>query len=190
LAFVAAWTTYDTNLKLNDVTVGCEIEVLDPDPLREICKYHDLINIRSDGGDSAAFEVFVKVVLPPVVTKNYFKVKKYDFKISEFVTIADEAFGLVLFENNFKKWDTWVIKGKAEAKRVKNKFGQSNTHWASSADTIAQYNELYEMVKDARSVAMNEDVETKLLDEWKRERDGHLQSKSKFDKRMDATIVE
>jgi len=109
-----------------------------------------------------------------VVRKNYFKLKKYDFKISEFVTIADEAFGLVLLENNLKKWETWVVKGKAEAKTVKNKFGQSNTHWASSADTIARYNELYEMVKDARSVATNEDVETKLLDEWK-------QSKRKFD---------
>ena len=106
--------------------------------------------------------------------ENYFKLKKYDFKISEFVTIADEAFGLVLLENNLKKWETWVVKGKAEAKTVKNKFGQSNTHWASSADTIARYNELYEMVKDARSVATNEDVETKLLDEWK-------QSKRKFD---------
>ena len=82
--------------------------MLDPDPLREICKYDDLINIRSDDG-SAAFEVSVKVVLPPVVRKNYFKVKKYDFKISEFVSIADEAFGLVLLDNNFKKWDTWVI---------------------------------------------------------------------------------
>jgi len=152
----------------------------DPDPLRVICKFHDLIDIRKEE-NSAAFEIFVKVVLPPVVRKNYFKVKKYDFKISDFVSIADEAFGLVLLDNNFKKWDTWVAKGKAEAKTVKNKFGLSNTHWASSADTIAQYNELYEMIKEAHSVATNEDVETKLLDEWKRERDGHLQLKRKFD---------
>jgi len=154
--------------------------LLDPDPLRCICKYENLINIRKEE-NSASFEVFVKVVLRPVVRKNYFKVKKYDFKISEFVSIADEAFGLVLLDNNFKKWDTWVTKVKAEAKTVKNKFGQSNTHWVSSADTIARYNELYEMIKEARSVATNEDVETKLLDEWKRERDGHLQSKRKFD---------
>jgi len=68
-----------------------------------------------------------------VVRKNYFKVKKHDFKILEFVSIADKAFGLVLLDNNFKKWNTWVVKGKAEVKTVKNKFGQSNTHWASSA---------------------------------------------------------
>ena len=61
MAFVAAWMTYNTNLKLNDATLGHEIEVLDPDLLREICKYRDLINIRSDGG-SAAFVFFVKVV--------------------------------------------------------------------------------------------------------------------------------
>ena len=89
--------------------------MLDPDPLREICKYNNLINIRKEE-KSKAFKVFVKVVLPPVVRKNYFKVKKYDFKISELVSIADEAFGLVLLDNNFKKWDMWVTNGKAEAK--------------------------------------------------------------------------
>jgi len=72
--------------------------LLDPDLLREICKFDNLINIRKEEW-SAAFEIFVKVVLPPVVRKNYFKVKKYDFKISEFVLIADEAFGLVLLDN-------------------------------------------------------------------------------------------
>jgi len=163
-----------------DESEGLELKLLDPDPLRCMCKFDDLIDIRKEE-NSAAFEIFVKIVLPPVVRKNYFKVKKYDLKISEFVSIADEAFGLVLLDNNFKKWDMWVTNGKAEAKKVKNKFGQSNTHWASSAETIARYNELYEMIRKARSVATNDDVETRLLDEWKTERNGHLQLKRKFD---------
>ena len=95
------------------------------------------MNIR-DEENSEAFEVFVKVVLPPVVRKTYFKVKKYDVKLSEFVLIADEAFGLVLLENNFTKWNTWKEEGKERAKSILTKYEQSSTHWASSKETITQ----------------------------------------------------
>ena len=97
-------------------------KAIDPEPLRALCKAGDLLEIRKEA-NSAAFEVFVNVVLPPVVRKNFFKVKKYDFKLSEFVTIADEAFGLVLLENNFEKWNVWEERGKEVAKTVKTKFG-------------------------------------------------------------------
>ena len=105
------------------------------------------MNIR-DEENSEAFEVFVKVVLPPVVRKTYFKVKKYDVKLSEFVLIADEAFGLVLLENNFTKWNTWKEEGKERAQSIPTKYGQSGTHWASSKETITRYNDIYAMVKD------------------------------------------
>jgi len=154
-------------------------KAIDPEPLRALCKAGDLLEIRKEA-NSAAFEVFVNVVLPPVVRKNFFKVKKYDFKLSEFVTIADEAFGLVLLENNFEKWNVWEERGKEVAKTVKTKFGQSGTHWASSVDTIARYNEFYEMVKARRNEGSNGDIETKLLENWKMEREGPLRLKRKF----------
>jgi len=154
-------------------------KAVDPDPLTEICLSGDLMNIR-DEENSEAFEVFVKVVLPPVVRKTYFKVKKYDVKLSEFVSIADEAFGLVLLENNFAKWNTWKEEGKEKAKSIPTKYGQSGTHWASSKETITRYNEFYAMVKGKRSEANNGDVETTMLEDWKKEREGPVQSKRKF----------
>ena len=65
----------------------------------------------------------------------------------------------VLLENNFTKWNTWKEEGKERAKSIPTKYGQSGTHWASSMETITQYNEFYAMVKDKRSEANNGDVE-------------------------------
>ena len=47
-------------------------------------------------------------------------------------------------------------------------------------DTIARYNEFYEMVKARRNEGSNGDIETKLLENWKMEREGPLRLKRKF----------
>lgn len=177
-----AFTKYDTYMSTSTrtPTLTTTEKAVDPEPLTAICLLGELMNIR-DEENSAAFEVFVKVVLPPVVRKTYFKVKKYDVKLSEFVSIADEAFGLVLLENNFAKWNVWEKEGKESAKSIPTKYGQSGTHWASSKETITRYNEFYAMVKEKRSEANNGDVETTMLEDWKKEREGPVRSKRKFD---------
>ncbi len=54
--------------------------------------------------DRVAYTLFCDEVLSLVVGRNEWKVTSMSKKISEFVTVSDEAFGLLLMENSWELW--------------------------------------------------------------------------------------
>jgi len=78
--------------------------------------------------DEASYTKFCKIVLSSVVGKSGWKLNCGNKKLSEFVTISDEAFGLLLMHNS---WEVWTNMGRnaregkpiGKAKREGNKGG-------------------------------------------------------------------
>jgi hypothetical protein len=60
-----------------------------------------LENMRND---KASYSLFCEVVLSVVVGKSYWKENHKTEKLSSFVTVSDEAIGLLLLENSWELW--------------------------------------------------------------------------------------
>ena len=123
------------------------------------------------------FENFGKAVMGSERWKKKHKLKK----ISEFVTVANEAFLLLVLENNEKRWRAEFEIDKANKDAVKNlpdlvhmrnplNLGQ-NLGWEEKG--IKHCNELVKHVLDTRKLQNNRkghdgsnDVETQMMEEW------------------------
>ena len=73
----------------------------------------DIIALReSDDNIKEAFFFFAREFIPHIVKQLVFRQFKLVNLLSEFVTISDEAFTLLLLENNVARWNAMFTAGK------------------------------------------------------------------------------
>jgi hypothetical protein len=92
------------------------------------------------------------------------------------VTVSDEAFALLLFENYIDKWIKRYHEdknGDEKSKRMAGRYTKSNIGYSEyggwSEDGVLRFNELCEMVQDDRASRNAREVETQLLASLRRQ---------------------
>ena len=92
------------------------------------------------------------------------------------VTVSDEAFALLLFENYIDKWIKRYHEdknGDQKSKRVAGRYNKSNIGYSEyggwSENGTLRFNELCEMVQDDRASRNAREVETQLLASLRRQ---------------------
>jgi len=90
-------------------------------------KNTDIIKIRDDS-NKFAFFFFARELLPCVTKKLIFRQNKFLKRLSEFVTISDEAFALFTLENNAARWNDMFNKNssKCDKSTPLQKFHNNN----------------------------------------------------------------
>ena len=64
--------------------------------------FDDLFNLWKD--DTGIYEKFVDFLLSAVIGKRVYKIWKYKALLSTYTTVSDEAFALIVVENNWERW--------------------------------------------------------------------------------------
>jgi len=137
--------------------------MLDPENLVALVEDDGLEDLQNhDNLD--AFEVFVRYAIPPVVQKMLFRTKRLKDKVSTFVTIFDEAFAMLVLENNAEKWKIFYdnehdlglasVEGKSATPKYCPTSGVEAVqlpytgNWTEEG--INRYNDLYGLVHNRR----------------------------------------
>ena len=164
-------------LKYRAAPDGEKGEMLNPETLVALVEDDGLEDLRiHDNLD--AFEVFVRYVIPPVVRKMLFRTKRIKEKVSTFVTVFDEAFAMLVLENNAEKWKIFYDnenqhgltskKGKSAKPRycptsgVDAKQSTYTGNWTEEG--IDRYNELCDLVHQKRGESHIDEDENDIRD--------------------------
>ena len=79
----------------------------------------------------------------------------------------DEAFELLILENNYTKWEKYVANGRKinDAKKISTKFAPNATsmHWASNPKALARYNAYYCIIQRDRGETDQQDIEIEIM---------------------------
>jgi hypothetical protein len=165
----------------------------------------EIIALRESGDECVkeAFFFFAREFLPCIVKRLVFRQFKLVSLLSDFVTISDEAFTLLLLENNVARWNAMFAAGKNKADDTmpSQKFQTVNEaeHNPKSQQTscgvkdgyglkaASRYMEYFDYVEDARKDFQRDSLEMELLKrmeevdsgkgrgrKMKRKRDGEL----------------
>ena len=144
-----------------------------------------MISLRDDPSKKEAFFFFAREFIPCVVKRLYFRQNKYVDLLSEFVTVSDEAFTLLLLENNIVRWDAMYSAGitkstehmppqKFHSAEEKAGATKTNTDKSSavgkdgySVEAAIRYNEYYDSVEVQRRQSNTESVEEELKERMK-----------------------
>lgn len=144
--------------------------------LRNLCHDYLLLNL-GDSENASAFKAFVDLILTGIVRKLFFHNKKCEKPLSTYVTVADKAFGLLILENNFQKWEKYIeIKvgmegengARLAAKKCKTRYavGGKSSAWANDQKAIGRYNAFIIMVKEKRELQPQQERETEIMNEY------------------------
>jgi hypothetical protein len=92
---------------------------------------------------------------------------------SDFVSIPDETFRLLILENNFDKWEQYVANGRKcdIAKKTQTKFAPTvrSTNWASNTAALTRYNAYYRMIQQRRLDSEQQDIEKEIMESFQEE---------------------
>ena len=114
---------------------------------------------------------FIEFFVSSVIGKSCYKQNSCDKLLSEYVTISDEAFAILIFENNFDAWVDMGIRKDTSGTQVPRKYtnggkskadvgsSQHNKGW--SEEGLKRFNELFDKVKKNRSSPEAKDFEEK-----------------------------
>ena len=107
---------------------------------------------------------FVNYLLSAVVGKCVYKSQKHKALVSTYTTISDEAFALIVVENNWERWMDMHEHNNYKSSNVMPKFtnagktryssnGSSNQKYKGwSAAGLKRFNEIFLMVKNDRNM--------------------------------------
>ena len=71
-----------------------------------------LISLRNDDDSKKmAFFFFAREFLPCVVERLYFRQNRFELQLSNFVSVSDETFTLLVLENNVARWNAIFSEG-------------------------------------------------------------------------------
>ena len=139
-------------------------------------------NLRSDPEKKEAFGLLCDLFFPCLNCRKEFDDKKREKRISEFITVSDEAFIYLVLENNFDYWKryaselnggreisrdrtrTWDVQPKWTVSPKQRGKGASQCEWRREG--IKRFIELGEMVVKDRE---HTDLEEEMLIRWKSE---------------------
>jgi len=156
----------------------------DIEKVRTLCETTKLLLIR-DVENEEAFKAFVTLILPPVVRKIRFRNLKCHKPLSSFVSVPDEAFALLILENNFQKWEAYVQKkvrddepdgGEDEGggqsyedpKKMKTRYGKEKKNWSTHRLAIERYNKFVKMVIEKRLGNGQQNIEKNIVEDFLR----------------------
>ena len=124
--------------------------------------FDDLFNLRKD--ETGIYEKFVDYLLSAVVGKQIYKSRKHKSLVSTYTSISDEAFALIVVENNWERWVDMHEQKNFKSSNVMPKFtnagktrysgnGSSNQKFKGwSAAGLKRFNEIFLMVKQDRNM--------------------------------------
>lgn len=141
-------------------------------------------DVRGTGEDREVFEKVALTCLQSVLPKKVWSSNCGKKRLSEFVTVADEALAYLVLENNIVDWlkisrrqveDTKKRKRDTKYTLVGGSIGQkgggSKKGWSEQGKN--RYNEYYDLITNARKISGNIEIEEELLSEWKEEDDSN-----------------
>lgn len=169
-----------------DETEG-EIKYFEDDPLEKIL---DLI--REERGDeirsilgNEEFMMCANMFMIPLVDKSKWRPNHKMVAMSNLVTVSDEAFGLLVMENNIEDWISEITPRKeGEARHIKgslckytkqvkghdednnnNKKQNMNRGWDIRGRE--RYNRVFDKVKEQRETNVSKEKEIWMLERWR-----------------------
>jgi len=156
-----------------------------------------LISLRNDDGKKMAFFFFAREFLPCIVKRLHFRQNKLECQLSEFVTISDEAFTLLVLENNVARWNAMFSEGtnKASNKMPPQKYQIVKDDNASgggkdgySTQATRRYNEYFDMVEAMRRDSKTLALEYELMKRMKNLEKGNKFSSKKTKRQRDGEL--
>ena len=149
------------------------------DDLHDLCAKDDLLQIRNTENEGA-FKAFVTLILPPIVRKIRFRNHKCNKTLSNYVTVPDEAFALLILENNYLKWEAYVGRpltngedesedeeeGIQDPRKVKSKYGRETRNWTSHQNAIARYNTFVGKIVQTRKEHGQQEIEKTIMEDF------------------------
>ena len=126
-----------------------------------------VISLRDHPDKKHAFFFCAREFVPCVVKRLYFRQNKYASLFSDYVTVSDEAFTLLLLENNTVRWDAMYSAGttKSTDKMPPQKFQSTDDNGDDKGalkdgygvQAAVRYNEYYTSVEMNRRQINTED---------------------------------
>jgi hypothetical protein len=120
-----------------------------------------LISLRNDDSKKMAFFFFAREFLPCIVKRLHFRQNKFECTLLDFVTVSDEAFTLLVLENNVARWNAMFSEGtnKAFNNMPPQKYhvvkdddiiGSHGGKDGYSTQAIIRYNDYYGLIETKR----------------------------------------
>ena len=160
----------------NPATGKIELGKTNADLESLICRARDqkLEHLRTDG-TYPELKLCADLCLSTMVEKNSWKMNRGKINLSSLMTVSDEAFALLVLENNICEWMYQVEQTEVERAVKKRKLsrytgkGQNvdGTTKGWSMEGKRRFNVIYDMVNDQRTVCKSR--EELLRNEWNRE---------------------
>jgi len=128
-----------------------------------------------------AFTFLVEHLLGHVIGKRDWDIKKCFRRVSDYVSISDEAYTLLLCENVYEKWlkikppQAGAVRTIVRGKYTDQANGASNEKYKGwTAQGIQRYNQLYQNVKQNRMEQWAKDIEMNTIREFQDRCKGRL----------------
>ena len=164
---------------------NCEINYSVNDPMKSIVK-----EVTEGRGDCMRFnlkkdefKMCAEICMIPMVERSRWRANHKKVPLSQIVTVSDEAFGVLVMENNLEDWIAEITpkkEGEEPHKRgslckytkpvklrggaIENKGVSMNRGW--SIEGRERYNKIYDIVKEQRGRKRSADKETWMMNQW------------------------
>ena len=120
-----------------------------------------ILQLRKD--TTGLYFNFIEFFIAPVVGKIFYKDKRCEKLVSEFVSVSDEAFALLIFENNYETWCDMIKTKNTKKSGVFCKYtnggspsgknASSRQYQGWNAEGIKRFNVLFDLVKGDREMS-------------------------------------
>ena len=120
-------------------------------------------------GKKFSYFDFIEYFLSAVIGKSEYKLNCCDNLLSQYATICDEAFAILVFENNIDAWMDMGMRKDTSGTKIPRKYtnggnstsevgsSQHNRGW--SEEGLNRFNELFDLVKTNRCAPEARDFE-------------------------------
>ena len=121
--------------------------------------FDSILKLRTDS--TGLYSVFIEYFISPVIGKIFYKENRCERLVSDFVSVSDEAFALLIFENNHATWCDMIRQNITKSSSVICKYtnggcsnapnGSSRQYQGWNPEGIKRFNDLFDLVKDDRN---------------------------------------
>ena len=118
----------------------------------------DILDLRCDS--TGLYFKFIEYFIAPVVGKIFYKENRCDRLISDYISVSDEAFAILIFENNYETWCDMVKRNNTKLSPVIRKYtnggsssgknGSSRRYQGWNSEGIKRFNDRFDLVKADR----------------------------------------
>jgi hypothetical protein len=158
-----------------------------------------LISLRNNNDKKMAFFFFAREFIPCIVKRLHFRQYKFECPLSEFVTVSDEAFALLVLENNVARWNAMFSEGtnKAYDNMPPQKYHLVRDDIAGchggnkdgySTQAIKRYNDYYDLVEGKRKEPNTTAQEYELMKRMEKLEVGKKYSSKKNKRKRDGEL--